>query len=292
MRTGESGAGRSGHRSLAQLPPARQPIVGHPRAQPPRAHRQLLRRSIGVALLVGLVWLVGAGLTAFGAQAAAEHYYDGGDPAELALAHAVAAGDAPRIARLVSAGADPDAVGTDYITMAQWAIEAHSPDGLRALLAAGALRDRLGRAGRAPLHDAARLDDPRYVKILLDAGADPDVRTARPRTTPLREACLASAPATLQALEAGGANLDAADVAGDRALHVCARADAGDLVLSLLQHGANPTLRNNSGNTFQDYYFSFDRSLLSRTSRHERHKVVVWLDEHHIAAVPEAAEYR
>ena len=90
--------------------------------------------------------------------------------------------------------------------MLQWAIEARSPNGLQALLEAGALRDRLGRAGRAPMHDAARLADPRYVQILLDAGADPDVRVPYTQTTPLREACLASEPATLEELVAGGAS--------------------------------------------------------------------------------------
>jgi hypothetical protein len=33
------------------------------------------------------------------------------------------------------------------------------------------------------MHDAVRLADPRYVRILLDAGADPDVRAPIPDDT-------------------------------------------------------------------------------------------------------------
>lgn len=243
---------------------------------------------LGVGLLVTSVV---SGCAASGVDAAARHYY-GNDPISLALARAVAAGDTDRIARLVADGADPDAVGTDWITMAQWAIEAHRPDSLRALLAAGALRDRLGRAGRAPLHDAARQSDPRYVAILLDAGADPDVRVSDTRTTPLREACLASVPATFEALVAGGADLDAEDAAGDRALHICARADSGSLVLRLLELGADPGARNASGNTFQDYYFSFSDSLLSGSARRQHRQTAAWLDDHHVRLVPSAEAYR
>jgi hypothetical protein len=245
----------------------------------------------GVATIGLLATLVTAGCGAAGVDAAARRFY-GSDPASLDLARAVATGDSERIAGLVADGASPNAVGTDWITMAQWAIEAHSPDGLRALLEAGALPDRLGRAGRAPLHDAARQSDPRYARILLDAGADPDVRVAQTRTTPLREACLASVPATFEALVAGGADLDAEDAAGDRALHICARADSGALVLRLLEQGADPRARNVGGNTFQDYYFSFSETLLSRTARRQHGQTAVWLDAHHVRLVPRAEAYR
>jgi ankyrin repeat protein len=250
----------------------------------------LLVLLLTVAVLLGAAAL-SAALDRSSAAAAARHFY-GDDPSELALARAVAAGNSARVARLVEEGADPDGVGADDITMLQFAIETRSPDGLRALLEAGALRDRLGRAGRAPLHDAARLTDPRYATILLEAGADPDVRVAVTGTTPLREACLAAASETFEALIDGGAEVNAADAHGDRALHVCARADTGALVLRLLDLGADPAARNTGGTTFQDYYFSFHASLLSPAARRDHHRVAVWLEQHHVALVAGADGYR
>lgn len=245
-----------------------------------------------VALLIAAL-LGAAGIPALPTSSGADarHYY-GADPTALALATAVTAGDHDRIVELVAAGADPDAVGTDYITMAQWAIESGSPDGLEALLEAGALRDRLGRAGRAPLHDAARRSDPRYARVLLAAGADPNAAVAYSGTTALREACLADRESTFETLVAGGADLDAKDRAGDRALHICARADRGALVLRLLELGADPTARNTAGNTFQDYYFSFEDSLLSRAARRQHRQTADWLQEHHVPLVPRAERYR
>ncbi|BAK37755.1 hypothetical protein MLP_47410 [Microlunatus phosphovorus NM-1] len=259
-------------------------------------HARALIVFVGIPTIVALVIVAILGtagipsLTA-GSRADAEHYY-GTDPTALALATAVTAGDHDRIVELVEAGADPDAVGTDYITMAQWAIESGSPDGLEALLEAGALRDRLGRAGRAPLHDAARQSDPRYARILLTAGADPDVRVAYSDTTALREACLAAHAATFEALVAGGADVEARDRAGDRALHICARAGTGALVLRLLELGADPTARNVAGNTFQDYYFSFDDSLLSWAAHRQHLQTAAWLQEHRVPLVPRAERYR
>lgn len=245
----------------------------------------------GIVALVTLLVTAGIPTVAARSRADARRYY-GEDPTALALATAVAAGDHDRIVQLVAAGADPDAVGVDYITMAQWAIESGSPHGLETLLETGALRDRLGRAGRAPLHDAARQSDPRYAQILLAAGADPDVRVAYTGTTALRETCLAADKATFEALVAGGADLEASDRAGDRALHICARAGTGALVLRLLELGADPTARNAAGNTFQDYYFSFEDSMLSRTARRQHVQTTDWLQDHRVPLVPRAEHYR
>lgn len=281
-----------------QVTEARPGDRANPAAEAPRHARTRLVLVSGIAavtvatlLAVALLFAPRLPSLAVNSHADAQHYY-GDDPTALALATAVAAGDRERIAQLIADGADPNSVGTDYITMAQWAIESGSPAGLEALLQAGALRDRLGRAGRAPLHDAARQADPRYVQILLAAGADPNVRVAYTGTTALREACLAGREATFETLVAGGADLEAKDRAGDRALHICARADTGALVLRLLELGADPTARNAAGNTFQDYYFSFNDALLSRAAHRQHVAAAEWLQAHQIPLVPRAERYR
>ena len=266
-------------------------VVGARHTRPVRHGRPgRTQRLLAILATIITTGLIGAAAGATSEQAA-RHYF-GSDPVELGLARAVATGNAHQVSWLVAHGADPDSVGADNITMLQWAIEARSPDGLQALLAAGALRDRLGRAGRAPMHDAARLADPRYVQILLAAGADPDVRVPYTQTTPLREACLASEPATLEELVAGGADLEATDTYGDRALHVCARTDSGAMVLRLLDLGADPRARNAAGNTFQDYYFSFHEPIVKLAARQQHRRTAQWLQDHNIQLVADAEEYR
>lgn len=254
-------------------------------------HARRIPALLAIVTALTAAALIAAAAGAVTTDQATRHFY-GSDQVELHLAHAVAAGDPQHISGLVAHGANPDSVGTDNITMVQFAIQARSRDGLQALLAAGALPDRLGRAGRAPMHDAAQLADPRYVQILLAAGADPDVRVAYTQTTPLREACLASEPAPLEALVAGGADLEATDTYGDRALHICARNDSGDLVLRLLDAGADPRARNAAGNTFQDYYFSFNEPITKLAARRQHRRTALWLLDHHVQLVADAEEYR
>ena len=138
-------------------------VVGARHIRPVRHGRPgWTQRLLAILATLITTGLIGAAVGATSEQAA-RHYF-GSDPVEFGLARAVAAGNAHQVSWLVAHGADPDSVGADNITMLQWAIEARSPNGMQALLAAGALRDRLGRAGRAPVDDAARLADPRYVQ--------------------------------------------------------------------------------------------------------------------------------
>lgn len=87
-------------------------------------------------------------------------------------------------------------------------------------LARGASPGRLGLDGFAPLHLAASQGDPRMLKLLLQAGARVDVRSAQP----------------------GGR-------VGATALHVATAVGHVDVVRLLLEAGAPPDVRDEAGYT-------------------------------------------
>ena len=94
-----------------------------------------------------------------------------------------------------------------------------------------------GHAG--PLHNAARSGDLSAVKMLLEAGADPDARGRR-GATPLHEAAYNDNLAVVEALLAAGADPDARGRRGATPLHEAAYNDNPAIVKALLTAGADP----------------------------------------------------
>src|SRR5690606_8502926 len=119
-------------------------------------------------------------------QAALEEAFP--DPKAQALAIAAEHGDAARVARLMrEEGVNPDTIFSSpkgRIPLLAWPIIAGSPDGLRAMLEAGAdpnvkrpyPSDRGERYHPNAMVWAAQQEDPVYLKLLLDHGGDPDTR--------------------------------------------------------------------------------------------------------------------
>src|SRR5690606_20497534 len=117
-------------------------------------------------------------------QAALEEAFP--DPRAQALAIAAEHGDAARVRRLMRAeGIDPDAIFSSpkgRIPLLAWPIITGSPEGLRAMLEAGAdpnarklfPSDRGERYYPNAMVWAAQQQDPVYLQLLLDHGGDPD----------------------------------------------------------------------------------------------------------------------
>ena len=78
----------------------------------------------------------------------------------------------------------------------------------QALIEAGASTDRRDYEGVQPLHYAAIHDDPDLIQMLLDAGADPNMRADRSYRTPMHRAASYGNLRTIRALLAGGADPD------------------------------------------------------------------------------------
>lgn len=98
-------------------------------------------------------------------------------------------------------------------------------------------RDSLGYT---LLHWAAAIDDDATVRLLLDAGADPNARDIRGQT-PLHVAAMSqirSGGVVMNSLLGRGACVDAVDSSGLTPLQIARRVDRADLAQTLLVAGA------------------------------------------------------
>lgn len=207
------------------------------------------------------------------------------DPAVARLAEAAARGDRRRIAELAPT-VDLAAQGDDGVTLLQWALLNQSPQGLEALLEAGANPNQVGMDGDTVVHLAALANDDRYLTILLAKGADPNVGHGDTKATPLRSALIGERIEQFQALLAAGADPDRADRMGNTPLHVAGQINEPARALDLLKAGADPMARNLQGATFQRYLFMTRAELLNAETRRDREAVQAWLTEHGIAVDP------
>jgi uncharacterized protein len=196
------------------------------------------------------------------------------DPAQVSFTEAVAAGEVAAVrARLaedpgLAAARDPS--GIPALLLARYhghgaVVDAllatgHEPDvlesaalgraaRLRDLLAADpAARDARAADGFTPLHYAAFFGGPEAVRVLLDAGAQPDADADNPmRVRPLHSAAAARDVESARLLLEAGATPDVRQQGGFTALHAAAHHDDAALAALLLRHGADPGLRTDAG---------------------------------------------
>lgn len=226
--------------------------------------------------LLLLVALVVAGAACQGHEMDARKAFP--DPAVAALAQAAADGERDAVLQAVAAGTDPDARGEDQVTPLQFAMLAQSKAGVEALMDAGADASVPGLAGRTAVHSAAIADDPDYLRILLERGADPDARHGRTGGTALADAAGPRTDAQFGMLLDAGADPAIADRTGNTPLHVAAMINAGGHVLRLLEHGAPASAKNAQDASFQAFYYKLPAEKLSAAARAERAAVTAWLE--------------
>jgi ankyrin repeat protein len=112
------------------------------------------------------------------------------------------------------------------------------------LLKHGARPNAINPAGVTPLHLAAAKADETTVRVLLEYYADPMSRDPRGRI-PLHYAAAENWVALRLLVYYGGIN--AKDCEGNTSLHLAAMAGKVVNVMELLEHGADPLIRNNEG---------------------------------------------
>jgi uncharacterized protein len=232
-------------------------------------------------LLAGILVATGTAGREFMSNADADNVFS--DARTVALANAALSGNSARVRTLVAEGVNPNAQGKDEVTLLEWALLQQSKPGMNALLDAGANPSKPGMDGDTVLHLAARANDPGYLKLLLDRGADPNAPNGVTQSPPIDAALMNPQNDAFELLLAHHADPNRADRMGDTPLHVAAQVHKSQCVLDLLKAGANPSLRNKRGNTFQSYFNILPVGGLNPAAQALHDEVHQWLREHQVA---------
>lgn len=154
------------------------------------------------------------------------------------LLEAARKGDIETVSKLLERGVDVDAKDVDGVTALHEATENEHADVVKVLLQAGAdanIRDRNWYA-LTPLYKAVENGYADITKMLLEGGADVNDRHTEHKTTALM---VAAQKDIVEALLAKGADVNAKDAHGETALFQAARSGHTEAVKALLDAGAD-----------------------------------------------------
>lgn len=192
------------------------------------------------------------------------------------IADAVRRGDGAEIRRQLQSVA-ADAPGSDGSTLLLEAIRRGRVESVEALIAGGADPNRPDARGETPVHAAAFSGEPELLRAVIAGGGDVNARSSGTGVTPLVSALRSPSREQYRVLLEAGADPDVADPNGGTPLHTAARTNNGQAILDLLAKGASPLARDSTGASFQPYYFGYNRAILNDRALAERKAVVDWL---------------
>ncbi|QTD45700.1 ankyrin repeat domain-containing protein [Ottowia testudinis] len=203
-----------------------------------------------------------------------------GSPQAAALYAAAARGELDRARQLMAQGVSLDAANAREMTLLETAMREGNRRAFDNLLALGANPVYLGSHRDTPMHFAAILTDPYWLKTLLARGADTEVRN-RLGETPLFRAL--GQEANVQLLLDAGADIHAHSRSRETLLHKAAATLNYAQVVRFLELGVDPRATDDLGGTFQRAFFMARESLLNDSAKAARAKVRAWLRERGIA---------
>lgn len=176
----------------------------------------------------------------------AETYFR--DTQSLAAAHAIEAEDLAQLETLLRT-LDPNQLHVRGMTFLNWAFAHNQIEAARVLLVHGA-DPNLPTEGVFPWALAMKMDDIRWLKLLVQAGADLNYKW---QGTPVWFECYKAGNWDhLNYLLAQGIDYNATDASGNTAMMDLARLGHYGMVLKLLEQGADATPMSSSGVTLID----------------------------------------
>jgi ankyrin repeat protein len=149
-------------------------------------------------------------------------------------------------------GSDPDAVHlTDALnrTALDWATALGRLSDMRVLILHGSLLNTMDYSGRSAVLNAVDSHNIDALRIILEAGANPDpvIPESMCRSSPLTAAAFGGLVEMIELLLSHGANVDACNPEGRTALHTVASRQTVECAKPLLASGADMHLVSKSG---------------------------------------------
>lgn len=200
------------------------------------------------------------------------------DPGARKLAQAVVRDDVVRLKRLIGQGADVNAVGDGGVNMLIFALRSASPRAFETLLDAGIDTGLRDKAGKTALHYAASNPDAQYMATILRYPVDVDSRETEYGETALLLS--EGNPDQIRMLLAAGADPNVRDELGETILHRESMLQNHGAVLDILEAGADHTIEDRKGRTFQDLLEP--EHALEGGSDESYRRIVEWLREHDV----------
>lgn len=158
----------------------------------------------------------------------------------------VTAAAAERSSAIETGATRPEAPAIGFASTNAMIAAFERPDVLRAVIAAGHDFNRILADGTTPLMAAARTGHVEAVRLLLQAGARPEMRGADGASTLVHAATGGNAEVILSLIDAG-ATVDAGDINGRTALMEAAARGHSAAIRALLDRGAQIDKTNNQG---------------------------------------------
>lgn len=225
-----------------------------------------------------VVTLVGLLMTGCGSTAGGVNLWD-----------AIALDDAAAIRRFHEAGGDVNHRSLGGSTPLWDALEQHKPYAYRALLECGADPNVIMSGKRVVTHWAAIEPDPEWLRLALEHGADPNLvnvgRGIPQEGPPLKFAIgMRGSLASVKLLVEHGADIDLPDLYNCYPLATAAQQTKYDIVLYLLEQGADYRRAECRGTKFLDRIKEVDQHIKHmmklKFDRDQFEAVVSWLEAH------------
>lgn len=179
-------------------------------------------------------------------------YFD--EPAQIALANAVAQGDVSGMQQAIKRGADVDRIGREGMVPLYWALLKRSAVGFKYLLEQGAnphtvtsLPDEFQESKASVMDLAASDPDPSYIKALLEHGANPNIVVNEWNHPIIYRAIMTDRLENVKLLVLYGADINHKDKLNRTPLMKAVTARQFEIALFLLQAGADPTIEYDLG---------------------------------------------
>lgn len=195
---------------------------------------------------------------------------------DIALCEAVQSGRSDEIARMVAMGSNPNCLGRDGMRPLLWAVVKNNYEGFSSLLESGAnpnfaIDSRQSSGGPKTLVALTiKLQDHRFLSEALRHGGDPNTNTGYIGETIIFDAISFGTNDRLSDLISSGADVNHRDDKGDTPANYAANINNYDMVLQLLDAGADLTIKNKWGESVLDKISIYGDRAMDSDSKYMR----------------------